>query len=229
MRLLRRCLATPTLFPFVADELDILNVIWKNKILDVDIMINYNYQEIIFDLLQKYVEPGLSFHCLEEISDVKDLSDAIESFKKTHYESYYKYFLVLAYREYGKELSLSNFKKWLGVKRYYFCRIGRNPKYIYELQKKYNSIVIPKIPLFNPMDNMFNRLYNLPPNFLDVGEIFNKSVESLINGGKIHVIDRESYNMVIEFKNEKIRRIDNIIFEKDIPEREEFRLQNRWL
>jgi len=220
----------PVLFPFTADELEILRYAGDHFIKDYDVLINYNYQKKHYEMLEKYIDPDLAKECLKEI----DCDLRIRS-RPFVYMNYLQYFTILASKEKGNVVNKEEMIEWLKKTHDFTFRMFKKPNYIFSIEKIYNTIIIPKIPSYTPLDNTFNRMYGLIPNYFNIKYIVRCTLNHLVEGGNIYILDNNSYwevrDVLVTLKDRfKIVSREPFIIQKKIKPKKELKLRKRnWL
>lgn len=178
----------PALFLFNVDILGMYRVygakLWMlDGHRDVDVLVNYNYQEIFYDVVWKYVDPRFLQKCREEIDVTLPEKELVNQMMDSVYRDYFMFFL------YQSKLENVPFEEWIQEDHSFIFARTKLPNFVYEIKRYYQMIVCLRAPYYRPMFNEFNMYYNQPPNCIDPEELVDKAVNSLLPEGKFVLLD----------------------------------------
>lgn len=234
----------PVLFPITVDELKILRMCGKYDIKDADVLVNFNYQYTHYRLLSDYVDPQLQQECLEKMNRLTDIEGNISTnlllfinvmssyLSKNVYKDYYLLFLCRFINKYKDVDNFTdNFKKWLNKPHDYTYKMQSNPRIVFNLERYYNTIIIPELWKDETIGHLFNIAHDYPSNYFNQRHVIIDAEKHLLEGGKIYILNKKDYSKIflsldeeyddIGKKNENIlQKKTTIKKEIPIPERE---------
>lgn len=183
---------SPVLFLFNVDIIGMFKYygehMWRFR--DVDILINYNYQEIFYDLVWEYANPRFIEKCKKEIDISVSEKEIVDQMMGSPYRDYFMYYL------YRSRLERVPFEEWLEQEHdFTFWRI-KQPNFVYDISRNYQTIIALDSPYYRPMFNQFNYYYNQAPNCINPEDLVDKAVYYLLQGGKF-VLDKPYDDKVI--------------------------------
>jgi len=208
----------PVLFPINFDLLEAFKLIGSSNMKNVDILGNYNYQEIHHNIVMNYIHSDLLDYCYEYLLlyNYTDLADVVDKFNISMYRGYFLYFLVSYVREAGKFEGVEEFKGWLSQDRDYTFKKLTKPKYIGSITSYYNTIIIPKLWRSRSLGNVLNRMVGLNVNYFDQEATITKAYEHLIEGGKLYLYNKRDYSIVLNAIGRDYDEVEPYVFQKRI-------------
>lgn len=196
---------SPALMLFNVDILGAFRYIGERMwMLDkIDVLVNYNYQEIFYDLVWNYAQTDFIDRMKNDVDVSLPEKELVEEIMKTPYRDYYMYYL------YRSKLENVPIEEWVNGDQ--DLTLWRNPsmppRYVYDITRNYEVIVLVDPPYYRPMFNQFNMYYNQAPNCVIGEDLVNRAVYSLMPEGKMVVLntERNDYNV---YMNENLEYVD---------------------
>lgn len=207
----------PVLFPVTVDVLEVYKFINKYYIKDADLVMNYYYQikesAVIWgwsnwDLFNKFIEEW----------DFLDEEQAHELFANKHYKDQLIFWYCRYLQEVGDTENLEDVYTWLEENHdnWVFRRVVPKPMFLYDINRYYNTIIIPKLWTDSGLGNRLNRIWGEPANYYDQIETIKKSIDHLLNGGKLYLLNERDYQYVVHLLGE-FKMIEDNVFQKNEP------------
>jgi hypothetical protein len=216
-------LISPVLVPINVSILKTFRIL-ENHNVSVDILENYNYQQIHYKLLMKYIDSNLLNECIRQLvwethlgeSDNVELEQLVEEINTSIYKEYYLYFLCNYIRDNNDYGGLMDFWRWLQVQHKFIFKKTFIPQLVTNL-KTYNTILIPELWRNNYQGNLFNRIHKQEANYFDQFDMIKKSVKHLTDGGKIVLLNKRDYSWVLNNIGDDFKEVDSLVFQKYSP------------
>lgn len=228
----------PVLFPITYDILECVRIASHFNIKDCDLLLNFNFQKLHYDMIIKYIEPEMWLYLEDELASKLNkiipnfnLGDLLELTENHIYKNYFR-FIICDYLRKNEKFDLTRFKEYLTEKHDFTYKMNVKPKLIDWVDKYYNTLIIPRLWRKNDV-NRFNRIHNLPANYHDDRKIIETSSKMTLNEGVIYLLNPIDFHDVrISLpKYFKFSFNENFIsFKKDKPQKSKTRNKiNFWL
>lgn len=217
----------PVLFPISVNEIDVLKFCGEHNIKDVDIILNYGYQLTHYNMLIAYVDPELQVSCIEAIKDTVEYDDVftfIDEVSKILIENVYKDYYLLFLCTFLKEIKskhnfMEEFSKWLYTPHDYTYKMTTKPRLIFNLQRYYNTVIIPKLWDDNS-GNLYNRIHQYPANYFSQKDTIKEAGKHLIEEGQLCIINSSDYGKVLFSLEGDYKEVNKNVFQKQkIPKK----------
>lgn len=200
----------PILFPITVNPIKVLKFAGEHNLQDFDVLINYGYQKIHYELFYKYVDPDLMDKMIQENPILSEydfhgepsflIDKILTPLNTSVYKEYYKLFLINYMINNMKHTYQTNdFYNYLKEKHDFTFKKCFTYRAINRIDNYYNTIIFLDFwdKKFMNIYSAINRLYGLLPISLDQEEVIFNAGEHLIDGGRLYNFSSENFGKLL--------------------------------